>query len=181
MLSNLTEPSTREVDGLFLLGDRMVRFFPVFLLVFSASAFAIIIEKTFQPQTTIIKNAPSDALKITVKKPDFTALYATSLNTFRSVDMPFTVESINGTSLNYIIVLQTSQHYCQEEGQSATSLLGVSTTLNNMLFTVKSPGIEVHNSIKSDHIMHVEFPPIPQKAASQVCYGTFVVIAEEEM
>lgn len=163
-----------------LLGDRMVRFFPVFF-VFSASAFATIIEKTFQPQTTIIKNAPSDALKITVNKSDFTALYSPSLNTFRSVDMPFTVESINGTSLDYTIALQTSQHYCQEEGLSATSLPGVSTTLNNTPFTVGGAGVVVLNSIESDHVMHVAFPSIPQKGASQVCYGTFVVIAEEKI
>ncbi len=160
----------------------MVRLFSYFFLsFFSVSVFATTIEKTFQPQTTIIKNASSDALKITVERSDFIAVYSSSLNTFRSVDMPFTVQSINGTPLDYTITLQTSQHYCQEDGQSATSLLGVLTTVNNTPFTVGGAGVVVRNSIESDHVMRVSFPSIPQKGASQGCYGTFVVIAEEKL
>ena len=158
------------------------RFFLLYLLSFGV--LASIIESSFFPQVTIVKNAPSDTIEIKAKQTDFVALYMDSIGTFKPFDIPFTVRSVDGSILKYAIKLQSSQHYCRNEGGVDNALLNVvSTTLDGKAFPPFDSGLPGSEGLsisgkKSEHVMHVLFSSIPQQSVTQICYGTFVLIAE---
>jgi hypothetical protein len=173
--------------GVFIvMGFSMLRFFSVFCFYFfSGAVLAIVIEKPFSPQVTIIKNAPSDTIEIKTNQTDFVALYSASRGSFLPFNVPFAVRSVRGTALDYRIKLQASQHYCRNEGQADTVLSGVvSTALDGDAFPPVdsglpgSEGVLVSGSIESEHVMRVMFSSLPQKDVAQECYGTFILIAE---
>ena len=150
----------------------------------SVGAFATVIETPFYPQVTILKNAPSDTIEIKAKQTNFVTLYSPSAGSFRPFDVPFTVRSVNGTALNYLIKLQSSQHYCRNKGGSDKALLNVvSTTLDGDAFSPFDSGLPGHEGLpvtgaESEHVMRVMFSSIPQQSVAQECYGTFILIAE---
>ncbi|GEK15920.1 hypothetical protein [Aliivibrio fischeri] len=151
----------------------------------SISVLANVIEKPFYPKVRIIKNSPSDTIEIKINQSDFVTQYSASLGSFLPFNISFTVFSIMGTALDYRIKLQDSQHYCRDDGQVDTALIGViKTTLDGRVFSPVnsglpgSEGVPVFNSIESEHIMRVSFTSFPKKDVAQVCYGTFILIAE---
>ncbi|WP_394230856.1 hypothetical protein [Shewanella colwelliana] len=156
-----------------------MRFICLCFCLFAGSSLAAVVEKTFNPQVTIVKNTPSDSLRITIEQSDFISTYSLSLETFQPINIPFTVHSINDTPLDYTIKLQDSQHHCREDGQTERALSGVRTTLDGVEFAVKGEGVEVSDSKESAHLMYVEFPKVSQIEVEQACYGTFIVIAEK--
>lgn len=160
----------------------MFRFFSVLCFYFfSVAVFAMVIERSFSPQVTIIKNGYSDAIEIKIKQPNVVAVYSEALGSFAPFNAPFLVRSVGGASLNYRIKLQDSQHYCRNKGQADTALLDVvSTTLDGAAFPTDPSVItgSVVGSTENEHVMRVTFSSLPRKNVEQECYGTFILIAE---
>ena len=157
-------------------------------LCFSLLSFGVAantIEKTFYPEVTIFKTAPSDTIEIKAERFDFLTTYSVSLQRFKPLDIPFVVRSVQGTALTYDMTLRISQHYCRTNNVD-TELSGVTTTLNGLsfpLFGSRLPGaggVKVTGKAESKHVMRVSFPEFQQTDKDQACFGTFVLMAEVE-
>lgn len=154
-------------------------------LSLSFGVLAAVIEQSFYPQVSIIKNLHSDTIEIKTNQSEFIALYSVFLGSFQPFKIHFTVRSVGELALDYRIKLQESQHYCRNEGEVDVVLSGVvSTTLDGLVFSTidsGSPGSEgllVSGSTESSHDLQVLFSSLPQKQITQECYGTFILIAE---
>ena len=154
------------------------------LLSFGVAASTI--EKTFSPEVTIYKTAPSDTIEIKANRFDFIALYSVLLQRFKPLDIPFVVRSVQGAPLTYDVTLRVSQHYCRINNVD-TELSGVTTTLDGVPFPLFGSGLEgdggrkVTGKSESKHVMRVSFPELQQTDEEQGCFGTFVIMAEVEV
>lgn len=135
----------------------------------------------FTPQITVHKGSSGGGgLEIIAKNTEFVALYSSSLNTFKSLVIPFTVRSTDGMNQNYTIKLQDSQHYCKIKGEQAEPLTGVGISLDGTSLPSGSGsgGFPVIDENESKHDMRVAFPVIEIEGNQKSCYGTLILIAE---
>lgn len=155
----------------------------LFVCLFSSVSLFALEQLTFSPQITVNKNTTSGGgLSITADKMDFYAYYSSSIESFESLQIPFSVHSTDGTKKDYAIKLIISQHYCRAAEGENKPLNNVNVMVDGTNLSLPNgdehDGLTVVGATESQHNMRVTFPKIQIKNEYQTCFGTFQLIAE---
>ncbi|HHQ4663925.1 TPA: hypothetical protein ACSPZY_004439 [Aeromonas veronii] len=149
------------------------------LLILASTCRAAPLEKIVNVSANIVANNSSPRLAILAPRLNFITVYDVPTQRFLSVNIPFSVQSLDGVNHQYDLSLVLLNGRCSTTTPGSYNPLSLVATLDGSEFSLGGPvrsGLWT-TSLVGSHVLRVDFPSTLQSPTSQACDGSVGVTA----